>query len=250
MKGYAQLFSLFFTGMLLSVSLSSFADNKYKYDLYREYKDYKGELIKPVHCPKHVLKDGIYVGLGLGYDGYRIRQTIGVPDSDGFTDTANPMLSGPGIMGNIFAGYGRYFSKFYIAGEIFTNFSGASSGFSVNDYNSNFIVRNSFGFSIIPGVAVNDLALFYGRIGYTRTYFRLQENDVPLFSEASSYWGNAANLGLGMEIALPLDSPYNFSIRGEYNYITYQTFKSNLFTSYSVADNQYILSALYHFDFL
>ncbi len=66
------------------------------------YKGYKDELPCP---PIQKLKDELYVGVGAGYDAYRIRQSFAVTDATGLARSGNPVLSANGIEGNLFAGY-------------------------------------------------------------------------------------------------------------------------------------------------
>lgn len=212
-----------------------------------QHPDYKAEVIlQPIPCCKG-LRDGLYIGLGLGYDTYRAKQNIAVADIGGYPDNGRTTISSPGVLGDILLGYGRYFDFIYVAGEIFGTYSGANSSFAFNHYNSKFSASGSYGFSLIPGLPINNLALIYGRIGYTRTYFKVKEFQQGVFDYTATDWGNGLNLGVGIEVA----ARGNFSVRGEYNYITYQAFSTKLNTNtLSPADNQFILAVLYHFDFI
>src|SRR5438094_800038 len=104
-----------------------------------------GEMIwTPSPCcppPLKILRDGLYLGLGLGYDAYRIRQTSSVTDEDGDTFNINPVLGPKGWMGNTFAGYGRYFGLFYIGGEILANGSIAKTGYAMTSAEVNYRTR-------------------------------------------------------------------------------------------------------------
>lgn len=210
--------------------------------------DYKAEkIVTRVPCCVSIpnsLRDGLYIGAGLGYDSYRIRQSINVLDASGILDQANPALSGRGLVGDVLGGYGQYFEWFYIAGEIFTKYTSTHSGYSLNAYNSDFAVRETYGFSIIPGVRLNRTALLYVRLGYARTFLKAQENGTALGNFESSNWGNGIDLGLGAEMAVYR----NFSVRGEYVYTDYSSFRSNaLNTKFITSNSEFIVSLLYHF---
>lgn len=223
------------------LSFSPLAFAKAKHD----YKDYKGE-VKPLVCVTPVLKDGIYLGGGLGYDSYRITQNIDVVDVSGGVDQGNPTIKANGWLGNIFAGYGRYFDWFYIAGEIFANYSGANTNYSLVNYHSDFNVRESFGASILPGISIKKVALAYMRVGYVRSFFSAHENMPTLFNETTTSWGNGLQAGLGLEALVYK----NLSMRGEYTYTSYSSFRTSLKTTFKPADNQLSFGVLYHFDYL
>lgn len=229
---------------LLTISSSSFA-------AHANYKaDYKSE----APCPPEVfLKDGFYLGIGLGYDAYKIRQSTSV-SLPGRTATANPPLSAKGWNGSIFAGYGQYFDYFYIAGEILalgpdTQTTWGSGSTVAGQHNNKVNVHATYGISLLPGVRLNNTSLFYVRLGYLRTDFsNNQSGTIPstgaTYSSSNSEWKNGFNYGLGIE-TLVYD---NVSVRGEYTYTQYgSSFGSNSITSYKPSNNQFVLGVLYHF---
>lgn len=113
---------------------------------------YKGQIYKGQMAPCPVpnkLKDELYVGIGTGYDAYRIRQSFAVTDSLGVSRSGNPILSANGWEGNLFAGYGRYFGWFYIAGELVANYTTAQTSFSFGAYNTDISLRTSMSASIL-----------------------------------------------------------------------------------------------------
>lgn len=210
--------------------------------------DYKGEIL-PVAAPcppVNGLRDGIYIGLGAGYDTYRMHQDVSVVDIDGVIDQSNPAINTRGFVGTLFGGYGQYFDWFYIGGELLFNYSGANSSFSLNNYHSNVDVRSSYGAGVIPGIRVNENSLFYARVGYVRTFFRASENGL-IGSQGSSSWKGGVSTGVGIETAIY----ENFSMRAEYTYTTYNSFNSSLFnTEFTPSNNQFMLSGIYHFDYV
>lgn len=218
--------------------------------------DYKAEGCKSEPIPVAIpvispvgLKDGFYAGVGLGYDSYRVRQGLTVADTGGPT-SFNPQLSATGWNGSLFGGYGQYYNRFYIAGEMFVNTSNASAGYAISSaadlFRTSVDVRSSYGIAILPGFKVNNSTLLYGKLGFTRTQFKTQERDVtPVNANRgpTNAWGNGLNYGLGLETAVyPC-----VSMRGEYTYTTYGAFTSHVGTKFSPSNNQFVLSAIYHF---
>lgn len=233
-------FSIFSVIFLLSISTSSQAF------LHHPPRNYKGEILPIVApCqPERGLRDGIYLGLGGGYDVYRIKQEINVTDSSGEVDQANPAINTRGFVGSVFGGYGQYFDWFYIAGEILFDYSGANSSFSIDNYYTNLAVRSSYGGAILPGIRINENSLFYARLGYLRSFFRIKESGT-LGSNETSSWEGGFNAGLGIETALY----EGLSMRIEYSYTTYGSFASNLFdTKFNPSNNQFMLGFLYRFE--
>lgn len=146
--------------------------------------------------------------------------------------------SGTGAGGNIFAGYGYTFdSGFYLGGEIFgglsslaynsTNISNFTSGSTSGDatINSSMQLKNSYGISFLPGLMVTHNTLLYGRVGYVRSQFDL-ENSIPIANNNELEAGsentslNGSQLGIGLETVLTK----HWSLRGEYTYTDYNSF--------------------------
>lgn len=201
---------------------------------------------------RQALKDGPYVGVGVGYDSYRIRQNSSISDDDGDVFSANPPLSGRSFVGSIFAGYGQYFNNmFYLAGELNYNFSDAEAKYSVGNalsaYNASISGRNSFGVSLIPGVKVTDASLLYAKIGYVRTNFKATESQTGAltgnYNTSVSKNVSGTDYGVGME-TLVSDK---LSVRAEYNYINYNSFTNATSGSkFSPKDNQFMVGLVYH----
>lgn len=246
MKQYPRLSR--FSAIILTSSLLLASTMSYAYKNYKG-EDYKGEVVvRPLStcCLMKELNDGIYIGLGLGYDSYRIRQNLGVTDIDGGLDQANPAIGARGVLGSVFAGYGQYFNWFYIAGEIFTNYSGAATSYSLNSYHSNFSARGSYGLGILPGLRLSVASLLYARLGFIRTSFQAQENGFSGPALNTTNWGNGFNYGLGMETVI-----YDkFSLRGEYTYTSYSSFSSAVGTKFSPTNTEFVMGLIYHFDYI
>lgn len=232
----------------LFVSQVSYAAN------YRGYKgENEGKLVSAMIAQaetKNVLKEGPYVGVGIGYESYKMRFSQSAYDSANVTTSFNPTLNAKGWLGSLFAGYGQYYNKFYLGGEVSANTSNASAGYALGDhlnYNSSIHVGTSFGISLLPGYKINDSSLFYAKFGYARASIKVREalsvaSPAVAYSLSTTKWSNGLNYGIGLE-SIVYD---NVSIRGEYNYINYSAFNTTTGARVTPADNQFVLSAIYH----
>jgi len=251
---------------LLMISTSSFANhNKHHKVVHKavvEKENYKGEAnfkaeVPPPCPPILLLNDGFYIGVGLGYDSYRTHTNFGGRDDDG-SSSFSANQNATGWMGNIFAGYGRYFDWFYLAGELHAATSNASTSmnFSTMDTegdfanaSANFKARTTYGISIIPGVKVNDSSLLYVRAGYVRTNSKASisgaagtPDSIIRFDDSNSRWTNGGMYGVGVETAV---AP-NVSVKAEYTYTSYNNVNTN-FGRFSPSNNEFVLGLLYHF---
>lgn len=235
----------------------------YKMGTRRNYKGYKGEKpLPPASLPSIVsiiLKEGPYIGIGGGYDSYKIHEKIPL-NGGSTTSTYNPSINGTGLVGELLAGYGHYFnSVLYLGGEVFANISAVyqngniaiSNSTDTISYNSKFIVTTGYGLGFLPGLKLNDAGLVFLRLGYHVARLRGQENRIingasPIVNDTSS-WSGGFGYGIGFEEAM-LE---NFSLRGEYIHIDYRTFNASPSsgTQYSPSDNQFMLSLIYHLSF-
>lgn len=118
----------------------------------------------------------------------------------------------------------------YVAGELFTNIK----GFKIqnrSENNATVRVRYSLGASILPGLILDPLLMFYARIGLIYTLFE-QNNTMR-----SGY-----QLGLGLQ--------YNLSqawdVKGEYDYMQYNSLR-NLG---SPRAGEFTIGLVYRFDHL
>jgi opacity protein-like surface antigen len=259
------------TASLLIATTASYAQENYKGEA-----NYKAEV--PAPCPPAMtLHDGFYVGVGAGYDSYRIkdRDDLTIVDAADVTlgSTSESLNhSATGWMGGIFAGYGHYFDMFYLGAELNGNMSNADATRSMTDSNGDSAhlkikARGSYGIGVLPGIKVNDSTLLYARLGYLRTNFKVNESSTDdagdldgdqnvTYSYSSSKWRNGFNYGVGLETYIA----ENVSVRGEYTHTSYQS-KSNsvamidadLGTTTTItsklkpSNNEFMLSVLYHF---
>lgn len=265
---------------LLAFSTAGVAAHKRMHENYKAETNYKAEV--PAPCPPVlVLRDGFYLGVGVGYDSYRIHHSNDfvatelsvVPSVVEFTSASSHTGSATGWMGGIFAGYGRYFDTLYLALEINANTSNADSVVNYNDSFGNVShvkvrARSSYGIALLPGVKVNDSSLLYVRLGWLRTNFKgtadytqfdLDELTLNSVSASHSAWRNGFNFGVGIETAIACD----VSIRGEFTHTSFNnktasatfvntTTADSITTTdkFDVSNNEFMLSAIYHFDFV
>lgn len=220
------------------------------YATYHEYiNNYKGEAnykAEPdvVPCPEpNVLRDGLYLGAQAGYDSYRVYQNTAFPGASGHA-TSNAT----GWVGGLFAGYGQTFQHlYYVAGEVFGNYSGAQVGnltniAGPNHYSANFTARGSFGLAVLPGLKLNDTLLAYVRLGYSWAQLKSREN-TAFSSDSRSSTSNGFAYGLGMESYVYC----NWSARAEFIHTNYNSYSTAL-ANFQPSDNQYLLGVLYHFE--
>ncbi|MEO8400241.1 MAG: outer membrane beta-barrel protein [Gammaproteobacteria bacterium] len=243
--------SLVTAAVLLAASSAAFAGH-YKGE------NYKGEAM-PAPCPTPLtLRDGFYLGGQVGYDSYRVRQSITASDIDGDSFSYNPVLNPAGWVGGVLAGYGQYFSDmYYIGGEIFINGSNANTSYNVNstnvdgavvetsNYHTKVSVGTSYGISLLPGMKLNEATLAYIRLGYNRARIKGSQTFTSgafTFSNSNSNWSSGFNYGLGMESTFYPQ----WSARGEYTHTNYGSFNSGG-SHFSPSDNQFMAAIIYHF---
>jgi len=217
-------------------------------------KNYKGEASykDEAPCPPPVmLKTGWYLGGQVGYDSYRVRQSLSGPEATDFTTSG--VFNATGWVGGLFLGYGQMLSDmFYLGGEIFGNISGAddtilsfSDAEDVISGNEKFNVNGSYGLALLPGLKLNDTTLGYLRFGWNwanlKSRFSVTDDGVTVTGSKSNT-SNGFNFGLGMETLL-VD---NWSLRTEYSHTWYSSYNAGGM-SVKPSDNQYMLGVIYHF---
>lgn len=262
----------------LLVSTTGIAAQKHKAAPQENYKaetNFKAEVPPP--CPPVLmLRDGFYLGIGVGYDSYRVHSDTDLVVSDlttgivGYSQDTDTNLSATGWMGGIFAGYGRYFDWFYLGLELNANASNADSSTSYVDSIGNSAslklkARSSYGVGLLPGIKLNDSSLLYVRLAYLRTNFKANasvttdsdiDGDFTTVSGSSSEWRNGFQYGVGIETAVAED----VSLRGEYTHTSYNsktvsesftdTPNSDVYSlsdKFDVSNNEFMLSLIYHF---
>jgi len=202
--------------------------------------------------PARTLTDGLYVGLAGGYDSYRLHTTINA-SVNGDTITGTPVINSTGFVGGIFGGYGQNLNNlFYLGGEAFVNFGGASSYYQFNDalansnYSASLKARTTFGLSLLPGFRLDSASLLYARIGASWLSMKTKEtakSSGVSASASTTNWSPGYIFGFGLETALYK----GWSVKGEYTHATYRTTASTtLGTDTAPSDNQVMLGLIYH----
>lgn len=215
---------------------------------------YQGEIQGSGYSPKtkHSLHDGFYLGAEVGYDSYKVRESINLMQNGVSLFQQNPELNAVGVSYTLLAGYGRYFDPpLYLGAEIFYNVSQANTSQNVGIFNGQTgvyyvkaVVQDSYGASLIPGVKLSDNTLLYLKGGYTRLDMRNYETSVALgVNNAQSGGANGIHWGLGLQTNLYK----NWSLRGEYTHLNAQNFKTSVGTTVTPSDNQFMLGFIFHF---
>jgi opacity protein-like surface antigen len=202
------------------------------------------------------LRDGGYAGIAAGYDSYRVRQNVNLSTSNGLNRLQQTTPITPiGLVGGLFAGYGRYINnQGYLGAEIFLNGSRASAtqsttilnqpSSSPTQYSSTIYINHSYGFKIRPGVRLNPGSLFYLQIGYTRADIQTAESS-PAFAvnTKNTRQTNGLAYGLGLEASVT----QNVSVRAEYTHTKFNSFNQPSGSTFLPADNQFMLGLAFHF---
>ncbi len=214
-------------------------------------KGYKGDFKGEACPPPQMLKTGWYLGAQVGYDSYRVRNSVTNPGTPASTLVTNPTLSANGWVGGLMLGYGMMMNDwFYLGGEIFGNLSNADQNFSAADglgtYTNKFEVNGSYGLGLLPGIKMTDSTLTFVRLGWNWANLKtIETTTAGAVSGSQSNTSNGFVFGIGME-TLIVD---NWSLRGEFDHTWYGSYNTGAPFSSSVnpSDNQAMLGLLYHF---
>lgn len=207
---------------------------------------------------------GFYFGAGAGPDyatinaNSHIRQVNPTNGLVAFNVQNNVELAATGLFGTFFSGYGSplNYRDLYLAAEINGNlsnsqFEGLNNEFIHNNLTTTRIkLYNSYGISVLPGFIFSDTTLFYVRLGYANTSFKIKTNDVSIGSINRNLGGFRWGLGIQQAVA------NHFALRMEYSNANYNnartrtldtlsnTLKTTKFTPYT---NTVEFSVLYSF---
>ncbi len=186
-----------------------------------------------------------YFGGEIGFDTGKWRFT----DITGVKTTFNSNGGIGGLFGGLSWSLGQNFG---VNTEIFGNYSSTST--STQQINvtgggtsqDNLRMKYSYGASLLPGFKFYNGSMIYLRAGFIRSLFELHQTVPP--ATATSKWGyknvGGAQFGVGAEAAL--GNLANWGIRGEYDYVTYNSF-SVFSNTVSARDNQFKIGVLYNF---
>jgi opacity protein-like surface antigen len=155
-------------------------------------------------------------------------------------------FSSRGVIGNLFAGYGYNFDRFYIGAEGF--FYGTSNRSSTKNLGKNPQVQRyvsekyGYGVSLIPGVMVTDGILLYIRGGAVRARFQINDTTSPLGSPSSNNTITGWQAGGGGQFALTPD----LDLRVEYVYSGFNS-NTNINGTFTPDDSNLTLGVVYKF---
>lgn len=198
------------------------------------------------------LKSGPYLGVQIGYDSYRISYS-GTNNLDGSASSSS--INSVGFVSGLFAGYGQYFNNlYYLGGEFFVNDSSATATTTftmpgIGSVSDQYHINWSSGFSLLPGLKLNDKSLAYLRLGYNWVNMKIEESGSNA-SGIQTYSVNVFNVSNGFMYGLGIESLIyqKWSVRGEFDHVNYSSFtpKGSGF-KFSPTDNQFLLGLIYHF---
>ncbi len=184
-----------------------------------------------------------YLGGEVGYDTgkWKLKDVTSVKG----TQNAN------GVFGGLFAGISwTLASRLAVNTEIFGNEDSTStSNQTINIANggtsqAKMRIQYSYGGSLMPGLKFNSAAMIYLRAGVIRSLFKLHQAIPPAGSTSS--WGRNNATGGQFGIGIQGDLGNAWGVRGEYDYVTYNSF--TIFgNTISPRDNQFKIGVLYNF---
>lgn len=194
------------------------------------------------------LTDGFYVGAQGGYDVYNVKINSSAPGVG--SNSVN--LNANGWAGGLMLGYGKYFTNFYLGGELFGLYSGANETVTTTnltvappvEFTGKVNVNGSYGLALLPGLKLNDTSLGYIRLGYNWNSIKYQESLTGVGSASKTNTASGFAYGLGVETLIS----GNWSVRTEYTYTNYDSSSTSLGAGTTVdpSDNQFMLGLIYH----
>ena len=200
------------------------------------------------NCPSPPkLKEGWYMGAQIGYDSFRVRNTVANPGSYAFN--SNPVLAANGWLAGLILGYGEmYYPWFYWGGEIFANsnnFNQAFQATTTSSYSNAINTSSVIGLAFLPGVRFTDDTMAYAKLGWSRAILKTEETvtgtaDANQVNDSSQFM-----FGVGIETLIM----NQWSLRTEFNHLYYNSYNTTVpyRTKVSPSDNQFTLGLIYHF---
>lgn len=189
-----------------------------------------------------------YLGGEIGYDTGKWK----VKDVTSVKTTWNSN----GVYGGLFAGLSWALApKFFVNTEIFGNESSTStSNHTINiagggTSQAKLRMKYSYGGSLMPGIKFNPVFMAYLRAGVIRSAFYLHQSIPPVTTSVNnSNWSknNVAGGQFGVGVQTIIDHAGNWGVRGEYDYVTYNSFTA-FGNTISARDNQFKIGVLYNF---
>jgi outer membrane immunogenic protein len=168
---------------------------------------------------------GFYLGAGVGpvFANFQQESSFLQPGTANVKDTTH--LSGTGVFGSFFGGYGWTKEKYYLAAELnadLTSIEYKSSNQEFVHSNLNFThykIQHSVGVSLLPGYLYTENTLFYARLGYTNGNLKITTNDSSLQNINNNLSGFRYGVGVSHRFTQKV------SARMEYSHINYQRTK-------------------------
>lgn len=205
----------------------------------------------------NTLTSGFYVGAGLSYNILGIGEGIHMNAGSALhlDHTGDHYSSGAG--GELFAGYGKYLNSVYLAAEIFGNFNDVKE-VSVLDHSQGGIrlagksvrqIKNSFGINFKPGYKLNDSALLYGLVGYSRASFKEVGSDWSFAGVAMpplDFKKNVDGVGYGLGLESAINN--NVSFRVEFKHVDYEKVTPQTGEEIKPSTNQFLAGLAYKFN--
>jgi len=180
---------------------------------------------------------------GAPYFGLNVAVNSGSVQLSNAGVTSN--FSAKGESGGVLVGFGADLeNNLHVAAEIFGNDTTANTITKVINLagtTAKIKPSYSYGASLLPGIRLGADTMLFLRIGGVRGRFDLTQT-FGSAQQTSSTIANGAEVGAGAQLALS----NNLSLRGEYNYINYSSFRS-LGSSIHSHNNQLSMALLYRF---
>jgi outer membrane immunogenic protein len=171
---------------------------------------------------------GFYVGLGMGPENGTFTKTSWISHASDLNVRDKTELSGNGIFGSIYGGYGYKHERLYLGTELNVDVSTLDSTSSNNDANhpasasrTEYEIKHSVGISFLPGFYILPATLTYARIGYANGNFKINTNDVTLPQIHNNLNGIRYGVGIKQTIYKQI------SIGIDYSTIAYQSTAGN-----------------------
>jgi outer membrane immunogenic protein len=179
--------------------------------------------------------NGFYLGLGAGPGAADFQENAHiVVQPAGMAVVSNARnathLSGTGMVGSLFGGYGVNWNAYYLAGEVNASYStyqfktNNSEEISGGNSQTKYRLQSSYGISLLPGFYYMPNTLFYTRVGYENGNFKTSTTDVSLANVDKHLNGFRCGLGVKQTVTR------NMALRMDYSHIAYQNTTSTVVT--------------------
>lgn len=199
------------------------------------------------------VRDGLYLGAGAGvsYDQYDLSTRYSIPGL-----TVNNKSNENNVLGNVFVGYGYTApNAFFVGGELGGYFPNHSvtlqNRFDLNlpysRVNDKLTLRDMVTLDLLPGYAITQNLLLYGRTGLSYGGLSLNQSSpifAKEFTQNENLWGG--RFGVGGTFALD----EHFGISVDYFYTAYQNmsfYKTSYYSQFTAnPSSDYVgMSVLY-----